>query len=139
MEADATIKKAEVYATVDQRIQGDESFVETVASKVEGTVKKELKKKERSLSQIGRVVQQQHSISQAQLRSSGKAGTVMKARRVFSQTAKRYGYRGKEIAEYLKKDPASVTGYLQGEQYDREIDGVVNQLRGGGKNVNSKV
>ena len=83
----------------------DESFVETVASKVEGTVKKELKKKERSLSRIGRVVQQQHSISQAQLRSSGKAGTVMKARRVFSQTAKRYGYRGKEIAEYLKKTP----------------------------------
>lgn len=131
MEANATIKKTEVYATIDQRIQGDELFVETVASKVEGAVKKELKKKERSLAQIGSLVQQQNAISLDQLRSSSKEGTVMKARRVFSQTAKRYGYQGKEIAEYLRKDPASVTGYLQGEEYHREIDGVLDRLKAG--------
>jgi len=139
MAANATIKKAEVYATVDQRIQGDESFVETVASKVEGSVKKEPKKKGTSLALIGSLVQQRYSISLEQLRSSSKAGDVMRARRVFSQTAKRYNYRGKEIAEYLKKDPASVTGYLQGEQYDREINGVLKQLDNERQNVNSKV
>jgi REP element-mobilizing transposase RayT len=139
MEANATIKKTEVYATIDQRIQGDELFVETVASKVESAVKKELKKKDRSLAQIGSQVQQQNSVSLDQLRSSSKEGTVMKARRVFSQAAKRYGYQGKEIAEYLRKDPASVTGYLQGEQYGREIDGILSQLNTGKQNVNSKV
>jgi hypothetical protein len=131
MDANATIRKAEVYATVDQRIQGDELFVEAVASKVEGAVKKELKKKERSLALIGSLVQQRYSISLDQLRSSSKAGAVMKARRVFSQTAKRFGYRGREIAEYLRKDPASVTGYLQGEEYHREIDGILDRLKAG--------
>jgi len=139
MAVNATIRKAEVYATVDQRIQGDELFVAAVATKTEGVVKNELKKKERSLAQIGSVVQQQYSISLDQLRSASKAGDIMKARRVFSQTVKRFGYRGKETAEYLRKDPASVTGYLQGEQYHHEIDEVLSQLNAGRKNVNSKV
>jgi hypothetical protein len=138
MVANATLRKAEVYATVDQRIQGDELFVDAVASKVEGAVKKELKKKERSLAQIGRLVQEQYSISMDQLRSASKAGDIMKARRVFSQTAKRFGYRGKELAEYLRKDPASITGYMQGVQYHREIDEILKRLNEVRQNVNSK-
>ncbi len=138
MVANATLRKAEVYATVDQRIQGDELFVDAVASKVEGAVKKELKKKERSLAQIGRLVQQQYSISMDQLRSASKAGDIMKARRVFSQTAKRFGYRGKELAEYLRKDPASITGYMQGVQHHREIDEILKRLNEVRQNVNSK-
>lgn len=138
MAANATIRKSEVYATVDQRIQGDELFVDAVASKVKGTVKKELKKKERSLAQIGSLVQQRYSLALAQLRSAGKAGDIIMARRVFSQIAKQFGYRGKEIAEYLRKDPASVTGYLQGEQYHREIDEILNRLNERLQNVNSK-
>jgi REP-associated tyrosine transposase len=63
MAAKATIRKAEVYATVNQRIQGDELFVETIAAKVDGEVKKELKKEERSLAQRGSQVQQRYSIS----------------------------------------------------------------------------
>ena len=63
----------------------------------------------------------------------------MRMRRVLSQTAKRYGFFGKEIAEYLKKDPASVTGYLHGEQYHEEIGSLMGQLNEGTKNVNSKV
>jgi hypothetical protein len=63
----------------------------------------------------------------------------MKARRMFLQTTRRYGYRGKEIAECLRKDPASVAGYLQGEQYDREIYEVLGQLKADRQYVNSKV
>jgi chromosomal replication initiation ATPase DnaA len=94
-----------------------------VASKVEGAVEKELKKKERSLALIGSLVLQRYLISLDQLRSSRKAGAVMKARRVFSQTAKRYAYRGKEIAEYLRKDPASVRDTCRANNIIVELTG----------------
>jgi REP element-mobilizing transposase RayT len=128
MQSDATMKQADVYATIDQRLQGDESFVEAVVSKVDREVKKGPRRKARSLAQIGAVVQQRYSVPLDQLRSSGKATETMKARRVFSQTARLYGYRGKEIAAYLKKDPASVSGYLQGEHFESDIDELVRLL-----------
>jgi len=139
MSSGTGVKKTDVHATVDQRIQGDESFVETVASKTAGGVKKEPRRKERSLAQIGTLVQKRYAVTLEELRSAGKTGEVMKMRRVLSQTAKRYGFFGKEIAEYLKKDPASVTGYLHGEQYHEEIGSLMGQLNEGTKNVNSKV
>jgi hypothetical protein len=61
----------------------------------------------------------------------------MKCRRIFSQKSKRYGYRGKEIGEYLRKDPASITGYLHGVEYNREVDGIIRLLEK--INVNFKV
>jgi len=63
----------------------------------------------------------------------------MIARRVFTQTAKLYGYRGKEIAAYLRKDPASVTGYLREEDHSREVVKVTKRLDEVGKNVNTEV
>ncbi len=59
----------------------------------------------------------------------------MLARKVFTQTAKEYGYMGKEIAEYLRKDPASVSGYLQGEEVGTEVSKVIKELG----NVNAEV
>ena len=139
MRTEEAMTKSEVYATIDQRLQGDETFVDSVVAKVEDAVKYEPRRKARSLAQIGDIVLQRFSISMDELCSSGKASELMKARRVFSQTAKQYGYRGKEIAEYLGKDPASVTGYLQGENYRREIDELVKLMERKHQNVNSKV
>jgi hypothetical protein len=61
----------------------------------------------------------------------------MQARRVFSQTARAYGSQGKEIAQYLRKDPASVTGYLHQEVHDQAVAALVRLLER--TNVNSKV
>ncbi len=36
----------------------------------------------------------------------------MEVRRLFSLTGREYGYKRKEIAAFLGKDPAAVTGYL---------------------------
>jgi len=48
--------------------------------------------------------------------SSGKS----KGKRVFSLAGGEYGYRDREIGEYLKKDPTAVTGYLQHREGLRE-------------------
>ena len=128
MWTEESMKKQDVYATIDQRLQGDETFVDSVVAKAECAVKHESRRKTRSLTQIGGLVQQRFSISLEELRSSGKASELMSARRVFTQTAKRYGYRGREIAEYLRKDPASVTGYLQGSGHRNEIEEIVKLL-----------
>ncbi len=61
----------------------------------------------------------------------------MKGRRLFSQVAREYGYKGKEIAAFLAKDPASVTGYLRGGQDLRESEDKLEFfLKSGKKNLN---
>lgn len=60
----------------------------------------------------------------------------MEGRRLFSLAAKEYGYKGKEIAAFLAKDPASVTGYLRRgqdlrdkkERLDLLLDGATKNL-----------
>ena len=55
---------------------------------------------------------------------------------MFSLVAREYGYKGKEIAAHLSKDPASVTGYLRGgrdlrdkkERLNSLLDGVIKNL-----------
>jgi len=50
-------------------------------------------------------------------------------RKVFSLMAKEYGYTGREIAEYLRKDPAAVMGYLrQGEGLRGEVEKVTVEI-----------
>ena len=63
----------------------------------------------------------------------------MRARRALAVTAKAYGYRGRESADYLKKDPASVSGYLRGEHPSSDLKNVVKLLEERMQNVNSKV
>ena len=135
----AALKRGGVYATIDQRLQGDQEFVDQVQQRIDGEIKKERRKKEHSLPAICRVVEERHGITRDRLRSSGKERQVMIARRVFTQTAKLYGYRGKEIAAYLRKDPASVTGYLREEDHGREVVKVTKRLDEAGKNVNTEV
>jgi putative transposase len=124
----ATLRKEEVYATIDQRLQGDEEFVDRILTAHDFEIKKERKKKEYSLQAIGQIVERRYRVTLDQLRSPSKEQTIMRARRVFTLTAKAYGYLGKEIANYLEKDPASVSGYLRGEDVGGEIKKVVRQL-----------
>ena len=129
------LKKDEVYATVDQRLQGDEEFVEGIQERYDGTVMKEQQRKGYDLEKIAQTMEQTYSIPLAALRSAGKQKEIMQARRLFSAAAKEYGYKGKEIAAYLKKDPASVTGYLQAAGLRQEMETFIRRLKEG-KNVN---
>ncbi len=47
-----------------------------------------------------------------------------------SLVAKEYGYRGKEISEYIRKDPAVVSIALKGgEQLEKDMENVIKYLK----------
>jgi hypothetical protein len=124
-----TLKEEDVYATIDQRLLGDEKFIEEVARKRDGDVRRERRKKAYLLSQIAAAMEKRYHITLDQMQSWSRAAGLLMGRRVFSLVAKGYGYRGREIAEYLRKDPAAVTGYLrQGEGLMGEVEKVVEDL-----------
>jgi REP element-mobilizing transposase RayT len=124
-----TIGKNAVYATVDQRIQGDEAFVEQVMLRSERPVESGKKKKAFSLMEIMTAVEHRTGITLEQMRSASKISTIMEGRRIFSLVAREYGHTGKEIAHYLGKDPAAVTGYCRkGNDHREEITGIIYKL-----------
>ena len=111
------VKKQEVYAVVDQRLQGDDAFVDRVLERYDGDVKKEKKMKERTMPEISRAVTDYTGVTLDHLQSAGKDRQVMTGRRLFTLAALAYGYKGTEIAQYLHKEASSVT------KYAREADG----------------
>jgi REP-associated tyrosine transposase len=116
-----TIAKDHVYATVDQRLQGDETFIEQVKEKSDRQIENGKKRKEHSLSSIARAVEVQTDVSKLEMQSATRLRRVTDARRLVSLVARVYGYKKIEIAQYLKKDPAAVTLYLR-ERQEREKD-----------------
>ena len=121
MSEEETLNKTAVYATVDQRLQGDETFIEAVRQKSDQPVVTLKKSRSFSLSAIARAVEQQLGTSLDDLRSATKHARVMAGRRLVSVVSKAYGYKGKEIAEFLRKDPAAVTGYLRKADEERTM------------------
>jgi len=109
MESEEGLKREEVYSTVDQRIQGDEEFVERVFRRYGGEGVDKGRGKAYSLSQIGGVVEELYGLKMKELRSSAKTRQISFGRRVFSVMARECGYRCKEVAAYLHKDPSGVT------------------------------
>ncbi len=62
----------------------------------------------------------------------------MEGRRLLSLTGREYGYKGKAIAAFLEKDPASVTGYLRRDQdLQSKRERLIFLLDGGRKNLNN--
>jgi hypothetical protein len=116
-----TLAKDLVYATVDQRLQGDESFIEQVQEKSDQQIEKGKKKKEHSLFSITRAVAVQTDVKIEEMQSTTRQRRVTAARRLVSFVARTYGYKRIEIARYLQKDPAAVTLYLRDVQ-ERERD-----------------
>jgi putative transposase len=113
MEGKEGLKREEVYATVDQRIQGDEGFVETILTRYGGEGIERGRRKVYSLSQIGGAVEKLYGLSIKELRSSAKTRQISFGRRVFSLMARECGYRGDEAGGYLHKDPSVVTIYAR--------------------------
>jgi hypothetical protein len=106
-------KREDIYATVDQRIQGSEEFAERILRKYGDGTERRANKKAFSLSQIATAVERLYGLRISELRSSAKPRHISLGRRLFSLAAREYGYKGYEIAEYLHKDPAVVTVYTR--------------------------
>jgi REP element-mobilizing transposase RayT len=116
MRKEEKTSKEDFYQTVDQRVLGDEAFVERVRQRVEKKSLKGRRKHKVSLGEIARRIEEVTGIDLNGLRGKGKNSGVMEGRKLFSLVGREYGYKGKEIAEFLGKDPAAVTGYLSRSQ-----------------------
>jgi len=124
------VKKEDIYRTADQRILGDESFVEQVSEKAEGDIEPKKRKHEHSLEEITRAIGSAFGITLKRMREKGKDRGVSLCRKLLSLTAKSYEYKGREIAIYLQKDPSIITRYLKDAgKLRREMERVFKALK----------
>ena len=78
-----------------------------------------------------------YGASLGQLREKGREEGLRSGRKMMSLVAKEYGYKGQEIAEYLRRDPAVITRYLrEGKRFEVEVEGVHKRLRENRDKVN---
>lgn len=137
MRGEEKTPEEEFYQTVDQRVLGDEQFVETVRGRVKDGISAGRRRHGVNLGQIAKGMEEIFEIPLAELKGRGKDSGLIEGRRLFSLAGREYGYKGREIAAFLEKDPASVTGYLRGGQdLQGKKDRLILFLDGGRKNPN---
>lgn len=125
----------DVYKTVDQRVLGDEEFVEAVKKKIGGDIRGNKKQRAYSLNQIAKAVQSVYGVKLQELRERRKAREMTAAKAVLSLVGTEFGYKNREIADFMGKDPVMVTRYLKEREHLRqEADKVIVRLK---ENVNS--
>jgi chromosomal replication initiation ATPase DnaA len=104
-------ERKEVYDTIDQRLKGDDDFVDRI---LEQHAKESVTKLRRpALEAISKIVEKKYGVSPADLRSPSKTKTLTIARRVLSIVASEEGYKAVEIGRYLEKEPTIVTFSLR--------------------------
>jgi len=125
------VKKEDVYNTIGQRILGSEEFLERVMERYDGELKKGKREREYTLYEIAKGIEKIWGITLKQIRERSKSDNITLGRRLLSLVAKEYGYKGKEIGQYIRKDPAIVTRDLkEKERLEREREKVINAIRG---------
>jgi len=89
----------------DQRILGDDDFVDMILSESEDIAKENLRlvsDRRNDLKRLAERVCKVHGVLMGEFRSGSRRGDVVKARRVLSSLAVReLGYSGAEVARYL--------------------------------------
>ena len=134
------VKKEDIYSTIDQRIIGGEEFVESVMEKYDIEISHKKRKKEYTLPEISRGVEKVYGITIKQIRQKSKSRDISLGKKILSLAAKEYGYKGREIAEYIRKDSTIVTRHLkEKKELKKEIEKVFKILRDEKTNVNSHV
>jgi REP element-mobilizing transposase RayT len=129
MDDGVTVKKQEVYATVDQRLLGDDTFVERIAGE-HGKVRKERRKREHSLDQLAGAVAAAAELEIQELRGASRQREIAGGRVAFTALAKAYGYRVMEIAAYLGRDPTAVSQYARKIEEARELIAAADKALG---------
>ncbi|MCK9196972.1 MAG: transposase [Syntrophales bacterium] len=128
--ADVSIPREDVYHTVEQRILGDEHFVEKVLKESNVKVQATRREREYTLDEIAGAIEGVYGISLEEIRSISKSSKLSKGKKMMSLVAHEYGYKGKEIAEFIYKDPVVVTRHLKEiVASEKEIEGVVTALK----------
>ncbi len=131
------LRREEVYATVDQRILGDEGFVEEVKARTGRSDVPGRRRHLYRLPEIAKAVEEMCGVTLGQLREKGRGEELGLGRRVMSLVAKEYGYKGQELAGYLWRDPSVITRYLEeGNKLGNEVESIHAKLR---ENSNKQV
>jgi len=131
MSEGSIVKKEDVYNTIGQRILGSEEFLERVMERYNGEFKKEKRKQEYTLYEIAKGVEKVWGVSLNQIRERSRSENITLGRKLLSLVAKEYGHKGKEISQYIRKDPAVITRDLKEKrQLKKEIGKVIDVIRG---------
>jgi putative transposase len=139
MEEGEKIKREDVYSTVSQRVLGGEEFVKEVLMKTGRAEVWGKKRHEYTLLEIGGAVDDVYGVTLRQLREKSKEEGIVIVRKVMSLVAREYGYKGQQIAEFLRRDPAVITRYLkEGKRLEGEVEKVHEVLKRT-KKVNKQV
>jgi REP element-mobilizing transposase RayT len=126
-----TVRKENIYSTIGQRILGSEEFLERVMEKYNGELKKEKREREYTLYEIAKGIEKVYGITLKQIREKSKSENITLGRRLLNLVAKEYGYKGKEIGQYIRKDPAVITRDLKEKgKLEKEMEKVINAIRG---------
>jgi REP-associated tyrosine transposase len=133
------VKKEDIYTTIDKRILGDEKFADKVMGRCEAEIEPGRREREYSLATIAGAVGEMYGVTIIQMRQKGKDANIAQGRKLFSIVAHEYGYKGREIAEYVRKDPALITRHIKDEGMKREAAKVITLLKNRRKDVNSQV
>ena len=129
MAGEDTLSKSAVYATIDQRLQGDDEFVDRIMEQHDRE-EAHARQKKKGLDEIARVIEQRYGITDKDIRSNYRTQELVQARIVFSQAASALGHRGNAIARYMRKDPAAVTRQLRDTEQGGEVRVVLKVLQG---------
>jgi putative transposase len=123
------LSKEELSKTMDQRILGDKDFAEKVIMKTQTKILPVREKKKFTLEKIFQKVQIHFRIDSKELKGKGKEKKIIDGKKTMSLIAREYGYKGKEIAEFLEKDPAVVTRYLKSpERVYKTMEKILSEL-----------
>jgi ribosomal protein L23 len=122
-----TLDKSRVYATIDQRLQGDDEFVERVMEQHDGE-EALARQKKKGLDEIAQAIEQRYGITVDDIRSNCRTENLVRARRVFSQVAGAVGHRGSVTAKYMRKDPAAITRQMRDTSQEEEVRAVLKVL-----------
>ncbi|MDA8099424.1 MAG: transposase [Nitrospiraceae bacterium] len=103
--------KNDVYTSIDQRLKGDDEFVDRILQLEKDAAKPWHRRP--ALDAIAAAIKQRHQVTLADMRSMRKSQPISWARKVFSILAHDKGYKAVEIGRYLDKDPSKLTTYLR--------------------------
>jgi len=123
------VKKEDIYRTISQRILGEEKFVDKVMEKIDERFENKRKHHEYSLKKIVETIGKMRGIILKELRGKSRNREILTVRQLASLAAREFGYKGREIALYLQKDPSVITRYLkEGETLKEDMERALNRL-----------
>lgn len=124
------IKREDVYRTVEQRVLGSEEFVDNVMEKYDVEFKNSRRDREYALTEISEGVEKITGVTLKQIRGKSKFAQISTARKLLILVAKEYGYKGKEIADYINRDPAIISMVLKDRRrYEEEMGKVIDLIK----------